>query len=56
MESKVLRALNVAERELQLVLPAMFARSADLAEEFANLNQDISYEESIESSKFSAKS
>jgi len=32
-------------RELQLVLPASSARSADLAEEFSNPNQDISYKE-----------
>jgi hypothetical protein len=37
----VLRALSVAEGELQLFLRTIVARSAGLAEEFANLDQDI---------------
>jgi hypothetical protein len=41
MKSKVLRALSVAEGELQLFLRTIVARTAGLAEEFANLDQDI---------------
>jgi hypothetical protein len=33
---------------LQLVLPASVARSEDLAEEFANLDQDISFKEACD--------
>jgi len=45
MESNMLRALNVGEGKSQLALPAIVARRADLAEEFPNLDQNISYEE-----------